>query len=65
MVEVAGIFQGMQMVKKQLDDFLSAQGVEEVPAEGREFDFGPAEAMNIRGLDGASLVSALRWEERG
>lgn len=32
------IFRGMAMVKKQMDDFLSGQGVEEIPASGEVFD---------------------------
>lgn len=32
------IFRGMEMVKKQLDEFLGSQGVEDVPAEGQVFD---------------------------
>jgi molecular chaperone GrpE len=36
--EAAGIVQGFEMVKKQLEDFLRNQGVEIVDAEGREFD---------------------------
>jgi molecular chaperone GrpE len=39
------IFKGMEMVKRQLDDFLSAQGVEEVPAEGQVFDVNVHEAV--------------------
>ena len=38
------IYQGMQMVKKQLDDFLGCQGVVEIPAEGMTFDHNLHEA---------------------
>lgn len=36
--ETSQVFLGMTMVKKQIDDFLSNQGVEVIPAEGLEFD---------------------------
>src|ERR1700752_5258416 len=36
--EAAGIVQGLQMVRKQLEDFLRDHGVEIVNAEGTPFD---------------------------
>ncbi len=36
--EAAGIIQGLQMVRKQLEDFLRDHGVEIVNAEGNHFD---------------------------
>lgn len=36
--EAAGILQGLEMVRKQLEDFLRAHGVEVVDAEGQVFD---------------------------
>jgi molecular chaperone GrpE len=36
--DAAGIIQGLQMVRKQLEDFLSDHGVEVVNAEGMPFD---------------------------
>ena len=36
--EATGIVQGLQMVRKQLEDFLSDHGVEIVSAEGNPFD---------------------------
>lgn len=32
------IYIGMDMVRRQLSDFLAFQGVEEIPAEGKDFD---------------------------
>ena len=40
------IYRGMEMVKKQLDEFLSRQGVEEIPAEGIVFDPAVHEAVS-------------------
>lgn len=41
------IYMGMQMVQKQLDDFLSSQGVQEVPVPvGTEFDPNLHDAMS-------------------
>ncbi|MEM1294953.1 MAG: nucleotide exchange factor GrpE [Verrucomicrobiota bacterium] len=39
------VFQGMSMVMKQMDDFLSDQGVIEVPAEGQVFNPNLHEAV--------------------
>lgn len=36
--ENSAIALGMQMVRRQLDDFLAAQGVKEIPADGESFD---------------------------
>ena len=36
--EAGGILQGLEMVRKQLEDFLRAHGVEVVDAEGKVFD---------------------------
>ncbi len=43
--DTASIVQGMAMVEKQLQDFLKAHGVEDVPAEGTAFDPGHHEAV--------------------
>ena len=40
------IYRGMEMVKKQLDEFLAGQGVEEVSAEGEIFDPSIHEAVS-------------------
>ena len=39
------IYRGMEMVQKQLDEFLSRQGVEEIPAEDTVFDPAVHEAV--------------------
>lgn len=44
--EESMIFQGMQMVKNQLDSFLSSQGAVEVEAEGTAFDPNVHEAVS-------------------
>jgi molecular chaperone GrpE len=43
--DAAGIIQGLDMVRKQLEDFLKNHGVEAVDAEGREFDPNLHEAV--------------------
>lgn len=43
--EAAGIIQGLQMVRKQLEDFLRDHGVEIVHAEGTPFDPNLHEAV--------------------
>lgn len=43
--EAAGIIQGLQMVRKQLEDFLRDHGVEIVNAEGTSFDPNLHEAV--------------------
>jgi len=43
--EESMIYQGMRMVKRQFDEFLEAQGVREVPAEGQPFDPNLHEAV--------------------
>ncbi|MDA0767746.1 MAG: nucleotide exchange factor GrpE [Verrucomicrobia bacterium] len=59
------IFQGMQMVKKQLDDFLSSQGVEEVPAAGQVFDPNVHEAVSQEESSEVASGSVLRVMRRG
>lgn len=43
--DAASIVEGMAMVQKQLQDFLKAQGVEVIPAEGEVFDPARHEAV--------------------
>ena len=59
------IFQGMQMVKKQLDDFLTSQGVEEVPAEGVAFDPNVHEAVSQEETTDAECGTVLHVLRRG
>jgi molecular chaperone GrpE len=63
--ESSMIFQGMQMVKKQLDDFLSGQGVEEIPAEGVVFDPNVHEAVSQEESTEVECGSVLRVMRRG
>ena len=59
------IFRGMEMVKKQLDDFLSGQGVEEVSAEGEMFDPAVHEAVSQEDCEASPEGSVLRVVRRG
>ena len=59
------IFRGMEMVKKQLDDFLSGQGVEEVSAEGKMFDPAVHEAVSQEDCEASPEGSVLRVVRRG
>ena len=59
------IFRGMEMVKKQLDDFLSGQGVEEVAAEGKMFDPAVHEAVSQEDCEASPEGSVLRVIRRG
>ena len=59
------IFRGMEMVKKQLDDFLSGQGVEEVSAEGKMFDPAVHEAVSQEDCEASPEGSVLRVIRRG
>jgi molecular chaperone GrpE len=59
------VFQGMQMVKKQLDDFLARNGVEEVEAEGRIFDPNVHEAVSQEESGEAPEGTVLRVVRRG
>lgn len=63
--ESSMIFQGMQMVKKQLDDFLAGQGVEEIPAEGVAFDPNVHEAVSQEETAEVECGSVLRVMRRG
>jgi len=59
------IFRGMEMVKKQLDDFLSGQGVEEIPAEAKMFDPAVHEAVSQEDCETSPEGSVLRVLRRG
>ena len=58
------IYKGMEMVKGQLDDFLSAQGLVEVPAEG-VFDPNLHEAVAEEEKDGAEPGEILFVKRKG
>jgi molecular chaperone GrpE len=57
------IYIGMDMVRRQLSDFLAAQGVTEVPAEGRMFDPNVHEAVSQEPGDEDGRI--LRVHRRG
>ena len=58
------IYKGMEMVKGQLDDFLAAQGLVEVPAEGI-FDPNLHEAVAEEENDGAEPGEILFVKRKG
>ena len=58
------IYKGMEMVKGQLDDFLAAQGLVEVPAEG-VFDPNLHEAVAEEEKDGAEPGEILFVKRKG
>jgi molecular chaperone GrpE len=58
------IYKGMEMVKGQLDDFLAAQGLLEVPAEG-VFDPNLHEAVAEEEKDGAEPGEILFVKRKG
>jgi len=58
------IYKGMEMVKGQLDDFLAAQGLVEVPAEGI-FDPNVHEAVAEEEKDGAEPGEILFVKRKG
>lgn len=58
------IYKGMAMVKGQLDDFLSAQGLKEVAAEG-VFDPNYHEAVAEEVKEGAELGEILFVKRKG
>jgi molecular chaperone GrpE len=59
------IFRGMEMVKKQLDDFLRGQGVDEIPAEGQAFDPNVHEAVSQEECAKTAEGKVLRVIRRG
>jgi molecular chaperone GrpE len=63
--EKSMIFQGMQMVKTQLDAFLSSQGAIEVDAEGAVFDPNVHEAVSQEESSEVEDGTVLRVMRRG
>jgi molecular chaperone GrpE len=59
------IYRGMEMVKKQLDEFLSSQGVEEIRAEGEIFDPSIHEAVSQEECSDSEEGKVLRVIRRG
>ena len=63
--ESSMIYQGMKMVKKQLDDFLASQGVEVVEAEGKMFDVNVHEAVSQEETTEADCGAVLQVLRKG
>jgi molecular chaperone GrpE len=59
------IYIGMDMVRRQLNDFLSAQGVTEIPAEGKTFDPNVHEAVSQEDCAADQDGKVLRVHRRG
>jgi len=59
------IYIGMDMVRRQLNDFLSNLGVTEIPAEGKVFDPNVHEAISEEACDAALDGKVLRVNRRG
>ena len=59
------IYIGMDMVRRQLNDFLSAQGVTEIPAEGKTFDPNVHEAVSQEDCEPNQDGKVLRVHRRG
>lgn len=60
------IYMGMQMVQKQLDDFLSGQGVQEVPVPvGSDFDPNLHDAMSQEASDEFPEGKIVRVARKG
>jgi molecular chaperone GrpE len=59
------IYIGMDMVRRQLNDFLSNNGVTEIPAEGKPFDPNVHEAVSQEVAAGVADGIVLRVHRRG
>ncbi|HEY8961562.1 MAG TPA: nucleotide exchange factor GrpE [Luteolibacter sp.] len=59
------IYIGMDMVRRQLSDFLSSQGAEEIPSEGKDFDPNVHEAVQQEETTDAPEGRVLRVIRRG
>lgn len=59
------IYIGMDMVRRQLNDFLSNNAVTEIPAEGKPFDPNVHEAVSQEVAEGAADGTVLRVHRRG
>ena len=59
------IYIGMDMVRRQLSDFLSSQGAEEIPSEGKAFDPNVHEAVQQEESADAPEGRVLRVIRRG
>jgi len=59
------IYQGMAMVRKQLEDFLANQGVEPIESDGLAFDPNVHEAVGQESHDSAPEGQVIRTIRRG
>jgi len=59
------IYIGMDMVRRQLNDFLSSNGVTEIPSEGKPFDPNVHEAVSQEAAPGVADGTVLRVHRRG
>jgi molecular chaperone GrpE len=63
--EESSIYQGMEMVYKQIQDFLSRNNVEVIDATGQEFDPGVHEAMGQEPSDEIEQGHVVRQVRKG
>ena len=63
--DAAAILQGLDMVSRQLRDFLAGSGLEEIKTEGAEFDPNVMEAVGHEPDDKVAENGVLRQTRRG
>jgi molecular chaperone GrpE len=63
--DAAAILQGLDMVSRQLRDFLASSGLEEIKTEGAEFDPNVMEAVGHEPDDQVAENGVLRQTRRG
>ena len=63
--EATGIVQGLQMVRKQLEDFLRDHGVESVNAEGNPFDPNLHDAVSHESNSDVTEGTVIRQTRKG
>ena len=63
--EATGIVQGLQMVRKQLEDFLRDHGVESVNAEGNPFDPNLHDAVGHEPNSDVTEGTVIRQTRKG
>lgn len=63
--ETSSIFQGMQMVRRQIEDFLAAEGAVPIDAVGRPFDPNQHEAVSQETSDSVPEGTVISQSRRG
>jgi molecular chaperone GrpE len=63
--DAAAVISGLDMVRKQLAEFLKDQGMEVIDAEGKVFDPNLHEAMGSEANDSVSEGSVIRQVRKG